>query len=500
LSTKLDPSIEAARLRSFASMGAPGSAIVGGYIVENERDPRLTGTKKYETYGNILANTSIVAAGVRYFLNLIGKARWTVLPAEDGGPRAEEIAKRVGQLLYQMRTPWHRVVRRAAMFKFYGFSTQEWIAERKRDGVIGFKDIKARPQKTIERWDVADDGEVLGVEQVSPQDGMPMYIPRSKLIYMVDDSINDSPQGLGLFRHLASRAVTLERYELLEAWGFERDLRGTPIGRGPLSELEAMVTNGSLTRTQADALRAPVEEFVQNALKGVDTGMVLDSNVYRGTGDSQTPSTIPQWNIELLRGTTTSQPDMASAIERLNREMARMLGVEHLLLGSDSSGSFALSKDKTQSFGMIVTSTLQEIGETMEEDLLTPLMELNGWPEEDRPTMRPEQIQFRDVEQVTKALADIAKAGAPLAPDDEAIDEVRDMMGLSKHTVFVPPVPVPGQGPEQGAGQPDEPTDQEDPEDSEEPTEPVEKIKPKRKRKAPTKRKPKATGYQHKED
>lgn len=429
-STPLDPSIDPVKPRPFEAMGAFGTAIYGGYIVESEKDARLSGLEKYRTYSNILANTAIVAAGVRYFLNLVGKANWRVEPA-DSSEEAERIADIVADVMTDMVTPWHRIVRRAAMYRFYGFSLQEWTAKRRQDGAIGLHDIAPRPQKTIERWDVTTSGEVLGVVQRSPQTMQEIYLPRGKLIYLVDDSLDDSPQGLGLFRHIAPKAETLSRYELLEGWGFERDLRGTPIGRGPLSEMAQMLTAGNLTAEQVTTLRAPIEQFVKNALKGKDTGLVLDSAVYRGTGESQTPSTTPQWNVELLQGSTNSQPDMARAIERLNREMARILGVEHLLLGADSSGSFALSKDKTQSFGMIVTSTLQEIKESFEADFLTPLFDLNGWNYDLWPTMKVEQIQFRDIEQITGALADLAQSGAVLAPDDPAVNEVRDMLGLS---------------------------------------------------------------------
>lgn len=414
----------------FQSIGAPGTAIFGGFIVEAEKDPRLTGKEKYTTYANMLANTSIVAAGVRFFLNLIAKAQWKVEPADDS-EQAEEIAELVKDAMHDMTTPWHRVVRRAAMFRFYGFSIQEWTAKRREDGVIAFQDIEPRPQKTIERWDTDESGTVLGVIQRSPQTQRELYLPRGKLVYLVDDSLDDSPEGLGLFRHLAKRAVTLDRYEILEGWGFERDLRGVPVGRGPLAAMAEKVTAGTLTAAQVTALRAPIETFLRNALKGKDTALFLDSATYRATGEQQTPSNVPQWSVELLQGGTNSQPDMAKAIERINREMARVLGVEHLLLGSDSAGSFALSKDKTQSFGLIVTGTLQEIKETMESDFVGPMFDLNGWDRKLMPTFKVEQIQYRDIEQVTTALKDMATAGATLMPDDPAINEVRDLLGLS---------------------------------------------------------------------
>jgi hypothetical protein len=176
----------------------------------------------------------------------VGKANWRVEPA-DSSEEAETIADTIADIMVDMETPWHRVVRRAAMYRFYGFSLQEWTAKRRRDGQIGMQDIAPRPQRTVEQWDVSPTGSLLGVVQRSPQTMQPLYLPRGKLIYLVDDSLDDSPQGLGLFRHIAPKAEILARYEVLEGWGFERDLRGTPIGRGPLAEMAQMLNSGNLT-------------------------------------------------------------------------------------------------------------------------------------------------------------------------------------------------------------------------------------------------------------
>ena len=466
--TRLDPDIktDAAQTGSspFETVGEPGTAIYGGYLVEEEKDSRLTGREKYRTYSNILANTSIVAAGTRYFLNLVSKAGWKVKAAEDSGGGGEDIAELIENIIHSMTTPWHRVVRRAAMYRFYGFSIQEWTAIVRDDGVIGFKEAEPRPQITIERWDSDSTGRVLGMIQRSAQTQKSIYLPRGKTLYMVDDTLNDSPEGLGLFRHLVKTAKALDRYEILEGWGFERDLRGTPVGRGPLAEMRKLVQAGTLSSEDATALKDPIDKFIRNALKGKDTALFLDSAPYRGTGDQQTPlANAPQWSIELLKGgATTSQEAIAGAIERLNREMARVLGVEHLLLGENSRGSFALSRDKTQSFGLIVDSTLREIKETFEADVLDPLFELNGWDVKLKPTFQIEQIQYRDIEQVTTALADMAKAGASLVPDDPAINEVRDLLGLSHQSEAaldlnipaVPVIPIPDEEtpPDEGGG------------------------------------------------
>lgn len=415
----------------FKPAGAPGAIVYSGFLVEEEKDPRLVGREKYRTYANILANTTIVAAGCRYFLNLIGKAGWRVEPADESA-EAQRLAELVEDIMNSMVTPWNKVVRRAAMSRFYGFSIQEHtLVRRKKDGVVGYKDIEPRPQLTIERWDVDMTGTVLGVVQRRPQDQKELYLPRSKVIYMVDDSLNDSPEGLGLFRHLAKAAHRLETYELLEGWAFQRDLRGTPVGRGPLAAIQARVDSGEISVGDANIIKKPIEDFIQKALKGKDTGIFIESAVYKGSGESQTPSATRQWDVELLQGANQGHEAVAAAIMRINREMARVLGVEHLLLGESSSGSFALSRDKTQAFGLIVDSTLTEIKETFEADFLDPLWMMNGWDDELRPTFKIEQIQYRDIEQVTTALEQLAKAGAPLGLEDPAVNEVRQQLGLS---------------------------------------------------------------------
>ncbi len=219
------------------TIGVGGAAVYGGFVVERETSAKLAGQQLYTTYAKLLANTTIVAAGVRYFLNLISKASWKVEPAEDTGARGEEVAEQFEDVMYDMLTPWHRVIRRMAMFRFYGFGIQEWTAKRREDGLIGFLDIEPRPQTTITKWDVDEHGTVHGVIQESPQTFREIYLPRAKLVYAVDDSLSDSPKGLGLLRHIVQACDRLERYEQLEGFGFETDLRGVPIGRAPFQEL-----------------------------------------------------------------------------------------------------------------------------------------------------------------------------------------------------------------------------------------------------------------------
>jgi len=422
----------APRGSAMTRLGARGTAVWGGYVSSIEESSDLQGSERYTTFSKTLVNTSIVAAGVRYFLNLISKAGWKAEPAEGGGAKAEEIAEFMEEIINDMATPWRRVVRRAAMYRFYGFNIQEWTAKRREDGQIGLLDVEPRAQKTIERWDVDDAGLVRGVWQRSPQTMNEIYLPREKIVYIVDDSLNDSPEGLGLLRHTAEPARRLRRYEQLEGWGFETDLRGMPVGYGPFEEMAKMVKAGDISQAQADAIALPLKNFITNHIKTPQQGMVLDSAVWKTADEKKAPSGNQKWWIDLLKSGPTSQKEVADAIQRLNREIARILGFEEILLGETGAGSLAMSRDKSQQSALIVDSTMEEVNEGVQKDLVRPVMKLNGWPKELEPTLKPDKIQHREVTEITTALAEMAQAGVVIGPDDPVIGEVRDLLGLSR--------------------------------------------------------------------
>lgn len=421
---------------SFSPMkayGKPGFAAYGGRIITREKGPSVAGAQRWITYADMVANTSIVAAGVRYFLNIVASSKWTVQPANDKG-EAKTIAEFIDSVLNGMDTPWRRIARRTASYRFMGFGVQEWTAKRRPvDGKIGLEDIETRPQSTIDRWQFDDNGVVTGVWQVAPQTGNLVYIPRQKLLYLVEDSLTDSPEGLGLYRHLVEPYLRLQRYLTLEGQGFDRDLRGIPIGRIPYQDIAKRVTAGELTDTEARALTSGIEDFVNIEMKKENTSLVIDSAPYTvQTESGKSLSGLLQYGVELLQGQGSDFGSLAGAIERVNREMARVIGAEHLLLGGEGSANRALAEDKSRNFYQVVNGTLDDIVDQTNKDIIVAVCDLNGIPEELRPKLTHSDISFRSVQEVTGALRDMATAGAVLQPNDPAIDDVRDMLGIER--------------------------------------------------------------------
>lgn len=423
------------------STGSEGA----GTFDEPDRLVNLIGPRRFEEYERIVRDVSIVGAGARLFLNLISNAVWTCNPPEGLNEaqtaKAQEYADAAYKMLFGMTTSWSSIVRKTASFKLNGFTIQEWTAKKEPDGTIGIKDIEHRPQKTITRWNRDEGGTVESVVQrVSGRKDV--ELPRAKIIYAVDDTLTDSPEGLGLFRQLASTSIRLQEFLDLEKTGFTTDLRGIPIARAPLGELLQEVNDsgqpGTPARTQAEARRvsrlAPLRNFLSKHMRNEATGVLLPSDTFNSVDvDKATkPSSVNKWALELLNGDSQSFGDIANAINRMNQELARILGVEHLLLGADGSGSLALARSKIGTFYLTLTSTLLDLLEIYDRDLIAPYAELNGWEEELWPEMGVNEISDRDIQEVLDALAKLAQAGAPLMPDDPAVGEIYDLLGLTR--------------------------------------------------------------------
>ena len=435
-------------IKPYAEQGSGGTSVFGGRVSIKDESPQWVGTQKWRTAADLAVNSSVIAAGVHYLVNLISHPKWVAEPPmEEKGGEAKEMADFVNNVLGDMEISWPAVVRHAGIYRFNGFSIMEWIAQKaseRDDGNIGFKTIEVRPAHTVELWAVDEQGTVQGVFQRSPQTGELLGLPRGKLLYMVEDTLTDSPDGIGVFRHLLEPWNRLKQFMALETRAYERDLRGIPIGRAPLTAINNAVQAGRLTQAEASALISGIRDMIQTQVKQSDTGILLDSQPYQSTTQGGPMVTdVYQWTFELLNGPGLGLSEIANAIERLQREMARIMGVEHLMLGDAGGNSGAVAKDKSRNVYLIASAVLQNIVSCVQRDLIKPLWELNGFDKEVMPKLSAEDISPRDVVEVTTSLARMAQAGAVLDPEDPVINDVRHMLGVSDSK---PPEPEPVMG------------------------------------------------------
>lgn len=420
--------------KPFKEQGVNGVQAYGGWIATTERNPKLFGSQKWLTFDDIAVNTPIVSASIRYIVALITKSAWSPKATDEESEEAKSYADFVQRAMDHLEQPWSTVVARAVGYRFYGFSLQEWTAERIGDGTIMFSSLDSRPQASIERWDVDDAGNIVGFVQRTP-DGLECYLPRAKCVYLADNLLTDAPDGLGMLRHCAEPATRLKAYQVLEQQGFERDLRGIPIGWAPYGEINKVLQTGTdEQKGMAQAALEGLKKFVQMQVKGNSTGAVLDSTPWasQGAEGNEQFTAAKQWGIELLQGPAPGLKEIHEAQGRLNYEIARIFGTEGMMLGSDGSGSLALSEDRSSNLILAANSVLDDVVDALQKDFVDPLWRLNGFPDEMKPFLGAEKIDKLTLSQITMALRDLATAGYPLAPDHPAGDAVLDKMGLPR--------------------------------------------------------------------
>lgn len=420
-----------AKVSPYSEVGISNITAVGGWLQPDDKNPKLNPQFKQKTYDDLVFNISIVGASMRIFLDSAAKAKWKSTPANDT-PEAQEVADFADRLMHDLNTSWSRVHRQAAIFKYFGASILEWTAKKADDGKIVFESIEPRRNETIIRWDIDEDGTVIGIEQRAPISGQLFYIPRQKFAYFVDDAFTDQPDGLGLLRHIFPDSQRLQSLFELESMSFDKDVRGIPVARIPYAALRRAVNNGDMTQAEADAAIKAAENIVKMQRKKPGTGLALDSATYESRSDTGiSVSGNRQWDFEIISAAQSGIPDLNTAISRYQLQIARALGTEFLLLGGNSSGSLALSKSKMDTFLLMVNSTNTDIAERANKDLLNPILKLNGISEDLYPRWELEAVREEDVEKVAAVIKELASAGAVLHPGDPAIDEIRQSMGLS---------------------------------------------------------------------
>lgn len=420
--------------------GTDGVSIIGGFVVSTERDPRLTGTRKWITFDNQILNVAVIGAAVSVWTRLAGGAKWTLEPNPRGGLGAQVGADlvREGLLEAQLATPWNQCVRRQTMKAFRGFALHEVTVRRRRDDLIVVADIADRPQWTIWRWDRPDPrASWIGVEQqtqLAVGSAAP-YIPRERLFYSVENTLTPSPEGIGYLRLAAESVRVLELYQQWEGIGFQNDLRGMPVSRAPLALLAQQAkTNGAKDPAAIQAYVQSQTRFLTDFLFGhsktAEQGVMLDSATYVSKDLAQSPSSIYQWAFDLVKGASSGMPEVGQAIGRIVRDIARIMCAEWLMLGGeDSGGAYSMHEDKTAMFGLTVNSVLDDIAADATRDIAWRLVALNGLdPETCTPKLVPEPIATGAVKDACAALASLQMAG--LQPGDPAINILRGRLNL----------------------------------------------------------------------
>lgn len=425
-----------APLRGSAEIGVAGLNAYSGYINEEfHRDLRST-PKRNAIYRRMSTSDPVLKAILRAVSLVLRGVEWRVEPAYQSGKAGDDEAAFAESLMKDMSHSWEDFISEALSMLIYGWSYHEVVLKSRvgpmetdpskrskfTDGRIGIRKLAPRAQETLQRWEMQDDGGIDGFWQQPLIGGGVFFIPIDRALLFRTESRKNSPEGESLLRSAYESWYHATQIRNFESVGIERELAGLPVVRIPSEYLSATATPDQLM------IREQYLKIARDVKLNAQGGLLVPSDMWRG--EDGAISSSPLVSVELISSSGKRAIDTSAVILRHQRDMARSVLADFIMLGSDSKGSYALSKDKTDLFMMACKAILDQIAAPLNRFLLPRIWDYNGLDRALLPEFKPGAVADVDLAVLGDYIAKISAAGAPLFPDQSLDEYLRDIADL----------------------------------------------------------------------
>lgn len=383
-------------------LGDAGLSRFGGILSAEEPVHRLTGVRWLRVVKEMTSNSPIIKGMLFAVEMLIRHAEWVMDQAEGEGvdeAQAKQVADFVESCRTDMRDTWEDTLASVLSFLPYGYSLFEVVYKRRlgedgdpasghQDGLIGWDEWAPRSQDSLTRWYFDEHGHALAFEQHAPNQTSPVLIPLDRCLHFVSGSYKGSPEGESVLRSAYVDWDAINKLQLIEAIGAERDLAGLPVALVPTQILRQ-------DRSQQEkAVYDAVKKMVTSVRQNDQAGIVFPLE-YNEQGKEL-------YKFELLSTGGQRQFDTGSIIQRRSAQMTMSMLADFLVLGHGKTGTYALSSDKTRLFTTAIGAWLDAIANTINDQAIKPLVRLNGYDPALAPTLRPGPLHEADLDQAGK--------------------------------------------------------------------------------------------------
>lgn len=421
----------------LAEIGVSGIKVNSGYLDE-EFLPDLRGARGRRKLREMADNDPTIGAILSAITLVIRAVSWDFKPNEhatDAG-QAEAEAEFAESLFDDMSHTFEEFLGEMIWGELvYGFAPHEIVLKVRQgpdqkdpskrsayaDGRIGIRKLPLRSQDTVERWDMQEDGGIAGLWQQPPNGGAQIFIPIERLLLFRTVSRKNSPEGVSILRNAYKPWYFLNKIQEVEAIGIERELAGLPVMYVPSKILTS-------TAPADVAIRQRCETIVSRVRNNSQGGLLLSSDTYADKDGS--PTTVRKQILELVKTGGPRAIDTNATIARYQRDIARSVLADFLLLGSDGKGSYALSDNKSSLFYRAIETILWDAAAVINRHLLPRLWAVNGLPRDTMPEAAPGRLAGIDLGAMGEFIQRMAAAGAPIFPDDELENRLREEADL----------------------------------------------------------------------
>ena len=414
-------------------LGVYGKNTYTGDIRADEFLQELKGKRAIQKYKEMRDNNAIIGSVMYAIEQTLRDVKIDVVPANDSDEAKRE-AEFLKSVVEDMDHSLDDHISEALSHLTYGFAWFEVVYKRREgdmrspkknskfdDGRIGVKKIAIRAPWTVEKFEIDQDtGEVLGMWQEAAWGKKTTMIPVEKSLYYRTTSLNNDPSGRSVLRNAYVSYTYLNKIQGYEAVAIERELHGVPVGRMPAEYL-----SGDATADQAN-LRGQFERILRDLKNNEQGYALLPSDLYVDADGKPTNQRL--MDIELITANGSRSIDIDPVVKRYQHDIARSLMAEFLMLGS-GSGSYALSKSKTDLFLRSLESYINTIVDVLNKQLVEPLWKLNGLSWDVMPKLVAGDVAPHDLREIASFLRNLNGAGIEVQDQTEVVE---DLMGIAE--------------------------------------------------------------------
>ena len=417
-------------------LGVAGDNTYNGQIRADEFLPELRGKKAIRKYREMRDNDSTIGAVMYATEQVLRDVDLKVMPANDS-TEAKEEAEFVKSVLDDMDHTLDDHIAESLSNLSYGFAWFEVIYKRRNgptersdkkrskytDGRMGVRKIAIRAPWTISRFDVDQQtGDVKGIYQDGSRYNNSNYIPTRKSLYYRTTTINGDPAGRSILRNAYTSYEYVNNLQSIEAIAVERELAGIPVARIPAEYL-----SGDATATQSGFVNN-LQSILRDVKFNEQGYIILPSDTYPDKDGAPTNHKLV--DVELMSSNGTRNIDIDPVVRRYQHDIARSVLSEFLMLGGGNTGSYALSKSKTDLFLRALESYIQAIVDVLNKQLVERLWELNGLNYDLMPQIVAGDVAPHDLREIAGFLRNLNGADINVSDHPEVIQDLMDIAEL----------------------------------------------------------------------
>ena len=417
-------------------LGVAGDNTSNGQIRADEFLPELRGKKAIRKYREMRDNDSTIGAVMYATEQVLRDVDLKVMPANDSAEAKKE-AEFVESVLDDMDHTLDDHIAESLSNLSYGFAWFEVIYKRRNgptersdkkrskysDGRMGVRKIAIRAPWTISRFDVDQQtGDVKGIYQDGSSYNNSNYIPTRKSLYYRTTTINGDPAGRSILRNAYTSYEYVNNLQSIEAIAVERELAGIPVARIPAEYL-----SGDATAAQSGFVNN-LQSILRDVKFNEQGYIILPSDTYPDKDGAPTNQKLV--DVELMSSSGSRNIEIDTIVRRYQHDIARSVLSEFLMLGGGNTGSYALSKSKTDLFLRALESYIQAIVDVLNKQLVERLWELNGLNYDLMPTIVAGDVAPHDLREIAAFLRNLNGADINVSDHPEVIQDLMDIAEL----------------------------------------------------------------------